>query len=93
METSQKSNDLRAFLRLLDKENDLIIIKKCIEPKFEIAAIASKLVGGQAILFETVKHSRIRVACNILGSRRRFSLAIGAKKEDLIHYRTEKNLH
>lgn len=85
METSQKNNDLRAFLRLLEKEKDLIIIKKCVEPKFEIAAIASKLEWGQAILFETVNHSRIRVACNILGSRRRFSLAIGAKKEELIH--------
>ncbi len=85
MGTSQKNNDLRTFLSLLEKENDLIIIKKSIEPKFEIAALASKLGGGQAILFETVKHSRIRVACNILGNRRRFSLAIGSKKEQLIH--------
>ena len=46
METSQKNNDLRAFLRLLEKEKDLIIIKKCVEPKFEIAAIESKLEGG-----------------------------------------------
>src|SRR6266571_1421232 len=85
MGTSQKNNDLRTFLSLLEKENDLIIIKKSIEPKFEIAALASKLGGGQAILFESVKHSRIRVACNILGNRRRFSLAIGSKKEQLIH--------
>jgi len=85
MRTSQKNNDLRTFLSLLEKENDLIIIKKSIEPKFEIAALASKLGGGQAILFETVKHSRIRVVCNILGNRRRFSLAIGSKREQLIH--------
>jgi anhydromevalonate phosphate decarboxylase len=85
MRTPQKNNDLRSFLSLLEKENDLIIIKKSIEPKFEIPALASKLGGRQAILFETVKHSEIRVACNILGNRRRFSLAIGSKKEQLIH--------
>ena len=87
---SEKNIDLRNFLSLLEKENDLIIIKKSIEPKFDIAAIVSKLGGGQAILFETVKDSRIRVACNILGNRGRFFLAIGAKKEKLIHsYVTE----
>lgn len=85
MGTSEKNNDLRTFLSLLEKESDLIIIKKSIKPKFEIAAITSKLGGRQAILFETVKHSRIRVVCNILGNRRRFSLAIGSKKEESIH--------
>lgn len=90
IETSENNIDLRNFLSLLKEENDLIIIKKSIEPKFEIAALVSKLGGGQAILFETVKDSRIRVACNILGSRGRFSLAIGAKKEKQIHsYVTE----
>lgn len=90
IETSQNNIDLRNFLSLLEKENDLIIIKKNIDPKFEIAAIVSKLGGGRAILFETVKDSNIRVACNILGSRERFSLAIGAKKEKLIQsYITE----
>ena len=87
---SEKNIDLRNFLSLLEKENDLIIIKKSIEPKFDIAAIVSKLGGGQAILFETVKDSRIRVTSNILGNRGRFFLAIGEKKEKLIHsYVTE----
>ncbi len=91
IEASENNVDLRNFLRLLEKENDLIIIKKSIDPKFEIAAIVSKVGGRQAILFETVKGSRIRVASNILGSRERFSLAIGAKKERLIHsYVTER---
>ncbi|MFY9871901.1 MAG: UbiD family decarboxylase, partial [Candidatus Nitrosopolaris sp.] len=90
IEISENNIDLRNFLSLLEKENELIIIKKSIDPKFEIAAIVSKMGGGQAILFETVKDSRIRVACNILGNRGRFFLAIGAKKEKLIHsYVTE----
>ena len=90
IEISENSIDLPNFLSLLEKENELIIIKKCIDPQFEIAAIVSKLGGGQAVLFETVKDSRIRVACNILGNRGRFFLAVGAKKEKLIHsYITE----
>jgi UbiD family decarboxylase len=85
-------NDFRSFLRLLRKENDLIRIKKAVSSEFELAAVVSKLNRKEAVLFEKVEDSEIKVACNILGTRKRFSLAVGAEEENLIHLRVMRAL-
>ena len=72
------------------KRERLIRIKKSVKAKFDLGAIVSKFEGKQAILFEKVDDSKIMVACNILGTRRRFSLAIGANDEKLIHLYVKK---
>jgi 2,5-furandicarboxylate decarboxylase 1 len=72
------------FLSELQKINDLIRIKKLVDPKFELAAIVSKLDGGKAVLFESVKNSTIKVAANVLGTRNRIALSINSKNENLI---------
>jgi anhydromevalonate phosphate decarboxylase len=81
----KKNNDFRSFLNVLEKENDLIRINKTVSTKFEIAALVSKLERKQAALFENVQDSRIYVASNVLGTRKRFALAIGAIDENSIH--------
>ena len=81
----KKNNDFRSFLNVLEKENDLIRINKTVSTKFEIAALVSKLERKQAALFENVEDSRIYVASNVLGTRKRFALAIGAIDENSIH--------
>jgi anhydromevalonate phosphate decarboxylase len=83
----KKNNDFRSFLNVLEKENDLIRINKTVSTKFEIAALVSKLERKQAALFENVEDSRIYVASNVLGTRKRFALAIGAIDENSIHTR------
>jgi UbiD family decarboxylase len=79
------NNDFRSFLSLLQRENDLIRINKTVSRKFEIAAVVSKLERKQAVLFENVEGSKITVASNVLGTRKRFSLAVGANDEHSIH--------
>jgi 2,5-furandicarboxylate decarboxylase 1 len=80
--------DLRSFLEILESENDLFRVNKNVKPKFELAAVVSKLEGKHAILFEKVNESeQILVASNVVGTRKRFSLAIGAKEQKLIHAR------
>jgi 2,5-furandicarboxylate decarboxylase 1 len=80
--------DFRSFLEILERENDLVKISKNVKPKFELAAVVSKLEGKHAILFEKVNGSEeIIVASNVVGTRKRFSLAIGAKEQKLIHAR------
>jgi UbiD family decarboxylase len=79
------NNDFRSFLSLLERENDLIRINKTVSSKFEIAAVVSKLERKQAALFENVEDSKISVASNVLGTRKRFSLAIGVNDEKSIH--------
>ena len=78
-------SDLHEFLHLLKRQNDLLTINKQVSPKFELAAISSKLDQKQAILFENVEGSGMSVVTNILGTRKRFSLAIGADDSGLIH--------
>jgi 2,5-furandicarboxylate decarboxylase 1 len=85
--------DFRSFLHLLENENDLVRINKPINPKFELAAIVSKLEGKQAVIFETVKdNNKIRVASNIVGTRKRFSLAIAASDQKFIHARITESI-
>ncbi len=80
--------DLRSFLEILESKNDLFRVNKNVKSKFELAAVVSKLEGKHAILFEKVNGSeQISVASNVVGTRKRFSLAIGAKEQNLIHAR------
>src|ERR671921_1750721 len=81
----KNSNDFRGFLGILEREKDLIRINKTVNTKFEIAALVSKLEKKQAVLFENVEGSKISVACNVLGTRKRFSLAVGVDDENAIH--------
>src|ERR687897_2648047 len=78
-------SDLRGFLHLLELESDLLRIDKQVSPKFELAAISHKLDRKQVILFEHVEGSEMSVVTNILGTRRRFSVALGTADPSLIH--------
>src|SRR5919107_1103578 len=86
------NNDFRGFLSLLEKENDLIGINQIVSSKFEIAAVVSKLERKQAVLFEKIEGSEILIASNILGTRKRFSLALGVNDEKSIHEHIVKSI-
>lgn len=77
-----KSNnqDFRSFLSLLEAEQELVRAKKDVGAEYELAGVAAKLDGRQAVLFEKVRGSRLAVACNVCGTPRRFYLAIAGKK-------------
>src|SRR5919106_1118988 len=79
------NSDLHGFLYLLEQHNDLLKINKEVSPKFELAAISHKLDRKQAVLFEHVEGSGISVVTNVLGTRKRFSLAIGTDEPTMIH--------
>lgn len=78
--------DLRDYIDTLKKENELVVIKRPTSTRFEIASLTKRLDGKQAVLFENVKESKIGVAANVCGTRKRFALAINAKP-DAIHNR------
>lgn len=78
------SVDLRSYLAVLEKEKELVHVKKQVSPKFELAAVTSKLDSKEAVVFDRVQGSKMAVASNICGTPRRFYLAIadnrGAQK-------------
>jgi len=77
------TDDLRKYLQEIKKTNDLIVIKKKVSTKYEIASITEKLDGEKAVLFENVKGSKFKLVSNLVGNRSRFMQAIGSKKSDI----------
>lgn len=88
----KKISGFSHFLKGLEAADQLIRIRKSVNPKFELAGIVSKLDKGKAVLFESVKGSDIKVAANVLGSRHRIALSINAKNENMIQERINEVL-
>jgi UbiD family decarboxylase len=78
--------NLRSFLQLLRRENDLIEIDAEVDPYLELAEIHRRVIacGGGALLFKRVKNSSYPVVTNLFGTARRIELAFGAKPEKLV---------
>ncbi|MGB8506954.1 MAG: UbiD family decarboxylase [Pyrinomonadaceae bacterium] len=78
--------NLRSFLDLLRRENDLIEIETEVDPDLELAEIHRRVIerGGPALLFRRVKGSRYPVVTNLFGTERRIGLAFGPKPEALV---------
>jgi UbiD family decarboxylase len=79
------NNDLREFIKLLEKEDEIITIKKNVNSRFELPGIVSKFDGNKAIVFENVENKTIPVISNLIGTRKRFAMAMGSKEKNDIH--------
>lgn len=73
--------DFRSFLSILEGERDLVHVKCDVSTQFELAAVAAKMDGKQAIVFDKVQGSKIGVACNVVGTPRRFYLAMASSQQ------------
>ena len=73
--------DLRDFLKEVEKDGELLRIKEEVDPYLEMTEILDRLVksGGEAVIFENVKGSKIPVVGNILGTHKRMLKALGLK--------------
>ncbi len=98
--TTARSNflaydDLRDWIKSLEKHNELKRIREEVSPELEITEITDRVSkigsggkyppGGPALLFENVKgHPGHKVFINQFGSERRMALALGVDKVDAI---------
>lgn len=78
------SSGLRDYLDKINKLNELAVVKKKISTNFEIPSLTAKMDGSNAILFKNVKGSKFRVISNLVGTKKRFALAVGTT-ESKIH--------
>src|SRR2546421_1416824 len=78
--------NLRSFLDLLRRENDLLTIDAEVDPYLELAEIHRRVIqeSGPALLFRRVKGSRFPVVTNLFGTPKRIELAFGLKPEKFI---------
>ncbi len=73
--------DLRDFIRGLERAGQLKRIRQEVDPELEITEITDRVSKslGPALLFENVRDSSMPVLINAFGSRERMKLALGIK--------------
>jgi 4-hydroxy-3-polyprenylbenzoate decarboxylase len=73
--------DLRDFLQVLKKHDELVRVTAEVSPILEITEVADRAVkkGGPALLFERPTGYDTPVAINLFGSERRMALALEVK--------------
>jgi UbiD family decarboxylase len=78
--------NLRSFLDLLVRDDDIVTIEAEVDPFLELAEIHRRVIadGGPALLFKRVKGSRYPVVTNLFGTKRRIERAFGQKPEALV---------
>jgi UbiD family decarboxylase len=78
--------NLRTFLDLLSRENEIVTVETEVDPYLELAEVHRRVIdrGGPALLFKRVKGSRYPVVTNLFGTKRRIDLAFGPKPEALV---------
>ncbi len=76
-----RPDDLQTFIAVLEAAGELSRVRCPVDPELEVAAIINAICKGgsrgQALLFERVIGSRIPLAANLFGSRRRLAMALG----------------
>ena len=72
---------LDAYLRILDSRKLLLVVKKEVDPKFELNAVVRKVQDGPnlPILFEKVRGSRYPVVSNLLGNYKFIAELLGVE--------------
>jgi 4-hydroxy-3-polyprenylbenzoate decarboxylase len=87
-------NDLREFIKALEKNHELKRISVEVDPRLEITEFADRAVkqGGPALLFENVKGTRIPVLINAFASKRKMEIALDVGNVDEIAARISEYL-
>ena len=90
-------DDLRIWIKALDKAGELKHIHEPVDPILEIAEITDRVSkspgGGPALLFESIKgYPGSRVLMNQFGSERRMKLALNVNSLDDVAGRIESLL-
>ncbi len=78
--------NLRDFINILQRENELLTIETQVDPYLEIAEIHRRVIQkeGPALLFTNVKNSSFPVVTNLFGTKRRLELAFGNRPLDFV---------
>jgi len=76
-------SDLRSFLEELRRSNELLEIEDPVSTRYEAAFLIKKHDTGPALLFRKVKGYRNKLVAGICGSRKRISIALGARENEI----------
>jgi UbiD family decarboxylase len=85
MAESGPVQDLRSFLQLLEDKGELARIESSVSLNQELGAVCLRNLrnNGPGLLFERAGDHDIRLAVDLLASRRRYALALGVEADQL----------
>ena len=83
---------LRDFIESLKQNGELLTLSNPLSPKFEISTVISELGKKEApaLLFEKVKGYSFPVVGNLLGTKKRLSMALGVNQENFFENALKK---
>jgi 2,5-furandicarboxylate decarboxylase 1 len=77
---------LRDTIQRLEKQGDLVRVRKEVDRRFELAAVAKKLDGGPAVLFEHVRGFSVPVVVGTDGTKDRVAQNLGIRTVEVIEH-------
>jgi len=76
---------IRSHIDRLIKSDNLVKVKREVDPKFEIPAVMKRVERlGKAVLFENVKGSKFPVINNVFGSRDMLAILFETSREEVV---------
>lgn len=83
--------NLRSFIDVLRREDEIVEIAAEVDPYLEVAEIHRRVIDqqGKALLFRNVKNSKFPVLTNMFGTNKRIDLAFGSKPQELVRKAVE----
>ena len=76
---------IRSHIDRLIKSDNLVKVKREVNPKFEIPAVMKRVERlGKAVLFENVKGSKFPVINNVFGSRDMLAILFETSREEVV---------
>jgi 2,5-furandicarboxylate decarboxylase 1 len=76
--------NLRESIARLEKQGELVRVRREVDRRFELAAVGKKLDGGPAVLFENVRGASMPVLLGTDGTKDRVAANLGIKPVELI---------
>lgn len=70
-------SDIRSFIDIIKKGNELIEINKQVSTKFEVALLIKQT--DKTILFNNIQDNKFRIVANLCNTRKKFGLAIDSE--------------
>lgn len=79
------AKDLRSFLKILDEHDQLVRLKRSVDPLTEMSALAWQALPHRAIFYEKVTgFPNWQACCGIVESRQRVALVLGVAPEQVL---------
>ncbi|NYE56548.1 UbiD family decarboxylase [Carboxydothermus ferrireducens] len=80
---------LRSFLEQLKRQNSLYLVKKPVNPRFELGALLKKTKGTVPMFFQNIEGYDVPAVGGIVGTRENFAQALRINKSELLAKITE----